>query len=361
MLYLMLVFGISWGLYAIDRMPFWAVAPPQGGLLPLGMLMPAFVALLFDLFADPGTGMHYRRIGAGPRRVVLGFLILTLFVAALNLLARTGLLRSSLVRPSGSLVFVAWTLLAIHQMRRSLGGSFAGAGLQIGDPGKAVPIAAGVVLFFLTQAGLNLLFGLGEWRGLKGDIAGVPVPPALYPILLGAYLVLVVVGTPLGNMSILFGEEYGWRGFLLRELAPFGRRVSTLLIGLIWGLWHIPILLTGMHTYPPTWLGFGLALTFFTLWSFVQSYVVYKVGSIWAAAFLHGVVNGVYAFMLSYLVYPHDKMLSFGLGVFGLAMLAVIVAAILRDPIWSWPIEDLSAEPAGSAQADRRSLAARSG
>ena len=73
---------------------------------------------------------------------------------------------------------------------------------------------------------------------------------------------------------------------------------------------------------------------FFVLWGFVQSYAVLKTGSIWVAAFLHGVVNSVYAFMLGYVVRPEDKVLSFGLGLYGLACLAVVVLFVLRDSIW---------------------------
>ncbi len=61
---------------------------------------------------------------------------------------------------------------------------------------------------------------------------------------------------------------------------------------------------------------------------------VLKAKSIWVATFLHGVVNSVYGFMLRYVVHPDDKVVSFGLGIYGLACLAVVVLFILRDPIW---------------------------
>jgi membrane protease YdiL (CAAX protease family) len=73
---------------------------------------------------------------------------------------------------------------------------------------------------------------------------------------------------------------------------------------------------------------------FFLLWGFVQSYVVLKSGSIWVAAFIHGLVNSLYAFQINYLVRPENALLSFGLGIYGLAILSVIVLLILRDPVW---------------------------
>ena len=138
-----------------------------------------------------------------------------------------------------------------------------------------------------------------------------------------------------------------WRGFLQDELFKLNRRRGALLIGLIWGLWHLPVILSGVHTYPPTPLGLLLALIFFTLWGFVQSYAVLKTGSVWVAAFLHGLVNSVYAFTLIYLVRPANKPFSFGLGIYGLICLAAIVLLILRDPIWRMPEQaELTTPPA---------------
>lgn len=165
-------------------------------------------------------------------------------------------------------------------------------------------------------------------------VYGIAVPQGLYPWALVVAFGLAVTGVPLSGLAVVFGEEYGWRGFLQDELSQLGRWRGALVVGLVWGLWHFSVILSGVHTYPPTLLGLGLGLVFFVLWDFVQSYAVLKAKSIWVAAFLHGVVNSVYAFMLSYVVRPDDRVLSFGLGVYGLACLALVVLFVLRDPIW---------------------------
>lgn len=46
-----------------------------------------------------------------------------------------------------------------------------------------------------------------------------------------------------------FGEELGWRGFLLREFSHMNFWKSSAIIGLIWGIWHAPVILQG-HNYP---------------------------------------------------------------------------------------------------------------
>ncbi|MDD5455041.1 MAG: CPBP family intramembrane metalloprotease [Candidatus Ratteibacteria bacterium] len=43
-----------------------------------------------------------------------------------------------------------------------------------------------------------------------------------------------------------FGEELGWRGFLLQKFLPMGRRRALILHGAIWGAWHWPILFAMM-------------------------------------------------------------------------------------------------------------------
>lgn len=65
-----------------------------------------------------------------------------------------------------------------------------------------------------------------------------------------------------------------------------------------------------------------------------QSYAALRTGSLWVPAFLHGVVNSVDSFPVTYTARPHYKVFSFGLGICGLICLALAVALILRDPLW---------------------------
>jgi hypothetical protein len=101
-------------------------------------------------------------------------------------------------------------------------------------------------------------------------------------------------------------------------------------------------------------VGAFLLLTFALSWGYyliialsVGHRAVLKTGSIWAAAFLHGVVNAVYGFTVDYVVRPDDSVLSFGLGVYGLACLAIVVLWMLRDPVWSVDRGDVDRSGAG--------------
>jgi membrane protease YdiL (CAAX protease family) len=337
-LFLSVTFALSWGAALLPVKAGGEGTVLRSGLPPFGMLVPAFVALVVEMFISKKGGLYFRKYTAKPSLILFAYLLLTLLTGFINLLAAFPGIPLDVLRGVGNVLFVLWTLLLIRLYRQSGEAAFRQAGLQLGDTQVGVRFVIGIVVFLLSQAALNWLFGLGEFQGVQGRIEGIPVPATWYFPALFAFLLLAIIGTPLGGLAATFGEEYAWRGFLQRRLEPFGRRRGAFLIGLIWGIWHLPIILSGVHTYPPTPFGFLSALIFFTLWGYIQSYAVLKTGSIWVPVFLHGVVNSVYAFTLTYLVRPEDKLFSFGLGIYGLALLGVIVLLVLRDPVWKSPV-----------------------
>lgn len=47
------------------------------------------------------------------------------------------------------------------------------------------------------------------------------------------------------------GEEIGWRGYMLTRLVDSGIKAPILISGLIWGLWHAPLILSGQYASGP--------------------------------------------------------------------------------------------------------------
>lgn len=145
------------------------------------------------------------------------------------------------------------------------------------------------------------------------------------------------------NALFAFGEEAGWRGLMLRELAAKGFWTSALIIGVIWGVWHAPLILQG-HNYPgnPV-LGVPMMVLFCVLLSPLFSWVTLKSRSVVAAAVMHGVLNAVGGISIMYLSEP----IEFMTGMLGFAGFAVLVAAnlllfVVERPTLSqedWPLE----------------------
>lgn len=134
------------------------------------------------------------------------------------------------------------------------------------------------------------------------------------------------------NAVAAFGEELGWRGFLLREFRELGFWKASLLIGLIWGIWHAPIILQG-HNYPQHPLaGVGMMVIWCMLLAPIIAYVRVKARSVIAAAILHGTLNGTAG--LAILMVRGGNDLAVGLtGVAGFAVLLLVNILIARlDP-----------------------------
>jgi membrane protease YdiL (CAAX protease family) len=122
-----------------------------------------------------------------------------------------------------------------------------------------------------------------------------------------------------------FGEESGWRGLLQRELRFLGFWRSSGLIGVVWGLWHAPVILMG-HNYPqhPV-LGVFMMTAFTVLFGLLISFVTLKANSVIAAAVMHGTLNAVAGFGILF-VKGGDDLTT---GLTGLPGLVVLLVADL--------------------------------
>lgn len=163
--------------------------------------------------------------------------------------------------------------------------------------GPGVLTVIGSALYFLIMKG-SFDPGFGYMVStLKA--AGTPVDslPMPLPVLMLVQAVQGLLLAPIMNFVTCFGEEWGWRGYLLPKLSKHLPTVPTLLIsGVIWGLWHAPLTAVG-HNYGMGYPGFpftGIAMMclFCTVLGVFFSYVTLKTGSCIPAILSHGAVNG---------------------------------------------------------------------
>lgn len=123
---------------------------------------------------------------------------------------------------------------------------------------------------------------------------------AFTPLTLVLFEILqAVILSPLLNSLFTFGEEFGWRAYLLPKLMPLGGRRAVLVSGVIWGVWHWPVIAMGHNyglDYPGyPWLGMLLmVLVCIGLGSFL-SWATLRAGSVWPAVIGHAAINGISA------------------------------------------------------------------
>jgi len=185
---------------------------------------------------------------------------------------------------------------------------------------------------FVVIYGLTWLLGLGQpdWRleqfqKLISSTAGIdplPMPPSA--LVLSALFAVTLIITPVINGLFGFGEEFGWRGYLLPKLMPLGKLKAYFILGVVWGLWHLPLVLVGF-TYPGYPLIGTLAFIALTtaLGIYLNELTLHHRSSI-LAGWVHGVFNsqklGVWA-----LLFPNVNPLIGGYaGVVGIAVWLVL-------------------------------------
>jgi membrane protease YdiL (CAAX protease family) len=157
---------------------------------------------------------------------------------------------------------------------------------------------------------------------MRQQVAELP----MHPFWLG--LISALFAGPTINAVAAFGEELGWRGFLQRELLPMGFWRSSMLIGVVWGLWHAPLIAQG-HNYPDhPWIGIGMMTLFCTLWAPILGWLRLRSGSVIAATIAHGAINASAGLPLLVILGGDD--LSVGLtGAAGMA-----VALLVNLGLW---------------------------
>lgn len=97
----------------------------------------------------------------------------------------------------------------------------------------------------------------------------------------------------IGSISRALGEEIGWRGFLVPELARTTSFTTTALItGIVWSLWHYPVLIFGDYNAgTPIWYDLTCFTVMVVAISFIFTWMRLKSGSLWTGAILHASHN----------------------------------------------------------------------
>jgi membrane protease YdiL (CAAX protease family) len=329
-----LTFGLTWLLDLVLYLTGGLTNPSASLLLQLQMLLPAFSAMLLGTFFFKDSPIFYRTYRGAARWFVYFYFLLT----ALYLVgAIVSLIQPALATTLASLLlipnFLGLILLVVLRLKGGKN-TLVDAGMGGGNARIWLGYGLALVIFFAFQTWLNYFFKLGTVVDLLTafpQMAAANLPSvALY---LSLALNIILIG-PLLGLIIAFGEEYGWRGFLQTELIKLGRVRGTFLLGVIWGIWHWPMIWMGYNYPGQPLLGSLFMVGYCIILAYFLAYAVFKSKGVWTAAYLHGLNNQTLSFFAGVVVAPTSVVYSFGIGFPAIVLGAIVVLLLLRDPIW---------------------------
>lgn len=179
------------------------------------------------------------------------------------------------------------------------------------------PLLAGLIMLFgVTREGYTkegrASLGLGR-LGLRWWGLALILPPLVLLFSYGSVWItgLARLTSPTGGLSapllnfppnllvallLGFGEEFGFRGYVLPQLMELGAKRALLISGLLHGLWHLPVIL--LTPFYPTEGNLFIVIVLFLLTltaaGGVYGYLRLASNSLWPPTIFHGVFNAIW-------------------------------------------------------------------
>jgi len=189
-------------------------------------------------------------------------------------------------------------------------------------------------LLFIGLKIITIMFSVAIYGGL-GETLRELIPK----------LILTIVNIPFGialSYIIFFGEELGWREYLqIRLQILFGKKKGVVILGFIWGIWHLPLCF--MLYSPETPILCVISHVFFCIFMGIfLGYAYMKTENLWSVIIIHlinntlavSISNGEYAHVIS----PLDLMI--GLAASAVVFLPFIFTKVYRGKIHENKIEN---------------------
>lgn len=206
-------------------------------------------------------------------------------------------------------------------------------------------------LLSLVIAGVSALFGwatIDPQNSVVAQQLAATLPGEVDRELITTVIIVQIVATPLNailSSLLAVGEELGWRGWLTPALRPMGTWATLLLTGVIWGLWHSPIILLGYNFARPDLSGVLLMVVGCVAWGILLGWMRLRSASVWPAVLAHGSLNASAAvFLALFDAGQLDLALAGPLGVAAWIVLAVVIVILLltgqfrRQPTPLFPV-----------------------
>jgi membrane protease YdiL (CAAX protease family) len=182
-----------------------------------------------------------------------------------------------------------------------------------------IPLAYGTASYaFVWLSGFGGFYNKPFVALVSKDLGLGPMPPWLT---ISLYFLFTATISVIMDVATVLGEEIGWRGFLVPELAKrHGFAATATISGLIWAFWHYPLLLLGdYHPETPVWYYLPLFTLLLPVINFVWTWMRLKSGSLWPGVVLHAAHNTFIQRLFEPLT-VYNKKTSYMAGEFGAAL-----------------------------------------
>jgi len=203
--------------------------------------------------------------------------------------------------------------------------------------GNARPYMAAMLLIpavFAAIYGFSWTLGLTEYAPRIPGMTGQSADQVDVNSLLILALPMSIIAGPFINLAFGLGEEIGWRGFLLPRLMGLGKHKAYILLGLIWGLWHAPLVYAGFNYPGHALAGIGMMCLLSIAFGYFINEMTLHYRSTILAGFIHGAFNaqgfGIWLFLFP----DANPLLGSPSGIIGVAywlMVGMITAGKLRE------------------------------
>ena len=150
--------------------------------------------------------------------------------------------------------------------------------------------------------------------------------------------ILFSLGVAPLTMFLMFGEEFGWRAYLLPKLMPLGPCKAVLLVGAILGVFHWPVIFMGYEYRFGYWGAPVVGPLLFVLIkmlgdSSLFAWVTVRTGSVWPAALAHAVNNASGVLMVYFLRGEWNRLIGPStVGIIGCLGYALLTLLIFLSP-----------------------------
>ncbi len=197
---------------------------------------------------------------------------------------------------------------------------FHNVGWGVGKWGYFLPAILLPAMVTLTCILLLSTLDLASWSdGFFIFHAGMVDIPKV-PMVLGNHTQSIVFfalnfGLSLGFQAVLgslftLGEEFGWQGYLVQKLLrKYGLNLGLVILGVVWGYWHLPIILMGYNFPAHPVLGALFLMPLSTIFiGIFQTWLYLRSKSIWMPMLAHAAANLTAPIVFSGMVMDHDEL-----------------------------------------------------